>query len=301
MAKKIEKPESCATEGCNCSGCCCGSKVLFIVLTLLWVIVSIMACFYACKAAKTAQQNYDLNILSAGWIENFNKMNELYASDAYIQYATDSTNNYINQFADYTDEGGSEAGSATSPADPEQIKTVVEDMLASTPFRGDENARFTIVEYTELLCPFCQRHSQEGTINAVLDQFPGEVNSISRHFIIHGDPAVQLANAMECVSELKPEVYYDVFEEAFNQYPIELSALISLAASHGVDETALQTCSDEWRYTQAVNDMMSQGNQLFGVNGTPGNVIIDRETWRFELVSWAYPVETFVDAINSMK
>ena len=301
MAKKIEKPESCQAECCNCDGCCCGSKVLLIVLTLLWVIASVIACFYACKAAKTAQQNYDLNILSAGWVENFNKMNELYASDAYIQYATDSTDNYINQFASYTGEEGAEAEATATPADPEQIKTVVEDMLASTPIRGDKNARFTIVEYTELLCPFCQRHSQEGTINAVMEQFPGEVNSVSRHFIIHGEPAVQLANVMECIAELKPEVYYDVFEEAFNQYPIELSALISLAASHGVDETALQACSDEWRYTQAVNDMMSQGNQLFGVNGTPGNVIIDRETGNYELVSGAYPVEEFVNVINSMK
>jgi predicted DsbA family dithiol-disulfide isomerase len=46
---------------------------------------------------------------------------------------------------------------------------------------------------------------------------------------------------------------------------------------------------------------MSQGNQLFGVNGTPGNVIIDRETGNYELVSGAYPVEEFVNVINSMK
>jgi predicted DsbA family dithiol-disulfide isomerase len=47
--------------------------------------------------------------------------------------------------------------------------------------------------------------------------------------------------------------------------------------------------------------MMNQGNQLFGVNGTPGNVIIDRETGKFELISGAYPVESFVEAINKMK
>jgi hypothetical protein len=47
--------------------------------------------------------------------------------------------------------------------------------------------------------------------------------------------------------------------------------------------------------------MMNQGNKLFGVNGTPGNVIIDRETGKFELISGAYPVETFVETINNMK
>jgi protein-disulfide isomerase len=79
-------------------------------------------------------------------------------------------------------------------------------MLASSPIRWDEDARFTIIEYTELLCPYCQRHSSEWTINSVIEQFPGEVNSISKSFIIHWDEALKLSSAMECVAELKPEV-----------------------------------------------------------------------------------------------
>ena len=88
-------------------------------------------------------------------------------------------------------------------------------MLKSTPIRGKKDARFTIIEYTELLCPFCQRHSQAWTINSVMEQFPWEVNSVSRHFIIHGDEALQLASAMECIAELNPSAYYETFEEAF--------------------------------------------------------------------------------------
>ena len=300
--EKFEKPESCSMEKCNWECCCCGSKVLLIVLALLWVVAAIMACFYACKAAKTAQKSYDLNVLSAWGIENFNKLNELYASQAYIQYATDSTSSYISQFADYvSDDTYNEEDNSVAAGDPEEIKAIVENMLASTPIRWDANARFTIVEYTELLCPYCQRHSQEWTINSVIEQFPGEVNSVSRHFIIHGDSALQLAATMECIAELKPEVYHETFDQAFAAYPVDLATLTNIATGLWVNESALQTCIDEWRYTQAVNDMMDQAYQLFGVNGTPGNVIIDRETGNYQLVSGAYPVETFVEAINSMK
>ena len=304
MVKKEEK-----VEACQCNGkCCCGGNACWIILSILCLIAAVLACFYACKASQAAEKVYDLNVISAWWEENFNKMNEVYQSEAYIKYASeqaDQTVEYFNSLAGDSDT----ANTADSSADESEnitagwddIKSVVENMLATVPVRGDANARFTIVEYTELLCPFCQRHSQEGTINAVIDQFPGEVNSLSRHFIIHGDSAVQLANAMECVAELNPSVYYDVFEEAFNQYPIELPALISLAANYGVDEAALQACSDEWKYTQAVNDMMNQWNELFGVNWTPGNVIIDRETGNYRLVSGAYPVDEFVNAINELK
>jgi predicted DsbA family dithiol-disulfide isomerase len=46
---------------------------------------------------------------------------------------------------------------------------------------------------------------------------------------------------------------------------------------------------------------MNQGSQLFGVTGTPGNVIIDRENGNYILVAGAYPVEDFVNAINEYK
>ena len=53
-----------------------------------------------------------------------------------------------------------------------------------------------------------------------------------------------------------------------------LDSLRDIAVELGTDQTALQTCIDEWRYTQAVNDMMDQAYQLFWVSGTPGNVIV---------------------------
>lgn len=306
MAKREENMESCSC-GCNWWG-----RVLGMSLSALWVIISVITCLVACgalicaqKASEAAQASYNLNVLSAGWADNFKKMNELYSSEAYIKYATEQTDGYVSsflaQFGDESDTAIEWDETESNIAGGEDIKAVVEDMLASSPIRWDENARFTIVEYTELHCPYCQRHSQEGTINAVIEQFPGEVNSISKHFIIHGEDALNLAAAMECVAELKPEVYHETFDKAFEAYPVDMDGLISIAAGLGVDQSALQTCVDEWRYVQAVNDMMNQGNELFGVNGTPGNVIIDRETGNYRLVSGAYPVDEFVNAINELK
>ena len=288
MAKKIENVESCPSEACNCKGgCCCGRKILFKILGLIWIAAAIIACIYSCKV-------YHFNVLSAGWKENFKRMTRIYESQGYVDY-----------MSQYAQQGEDQFGLTQQDTNDvewnDNIKTVVENMLASTPIRGDKNARFTIVEYTELLCPYCQRHSQEGTINAVMEQFPWEVNSVSRHFIIHGDEALQLAAAMECIAELNPDVYHETFEQAFAAYPVDLPTLTNIATGLGVDESALQSCIDEWRYVQAVNDMMNQANTLFGVSGTPGNVIIDRETWNYQLVSGAYPVETFVETINSMK
>ena len=289
MAKKLEKTETYSHEACNCWGsCCCGGKILLVLVTLLGVAAAIMACIYACKASQAAQKIYDFNVLSAGWEANLNRMaqdaedyfglsqenaeptepsdNQYASLDALRDIAvnlgtdrdslqscieesryTDAVNNMMNQGNQLFGVNGTPGnvivdrengnyilvsgaypveefvnaineyknGAENYIAGGNEVKNVVEDMLANVPVRGDVNARFTIVEYTELLCPFCQRHSQQGTINAVMEQFPWEVNSVSRHFIIHGDEALQLASAMECIAELNPSVYYETFEEAF--------------------------------------------------------------------------------------
>ncbi len=297
------KKESTTCESCDCKKCC-GSNCISLILSALWCIAAIIACIFACRI-------YNLNVLSAGWHENLKKMNDLYSSEAYIKYATEQTDWYISSFMSTygtTDEDSTDTDVEEDTTDEEinnassdDVKTIVEDMVANNPIRGDKDARFTIVEYTELHCPYCQRHSQAGTINSVIEQFPGEVNSVSRHFIIHGEDALNLASAMECVAELKPDVYHQTFDKAFEAYPVDIDALINIATELGVNKSALQSCVDEWKYKQAINDWMTQASTLFGVNWTPGNVIIDRETGKFKLISGAYPVDEFVNAINELK
>jgi hypothetical protein len=68
---------------------------------------------------------------------------------------------------------------------------------------------------------------------------------------------------MECVAELNPSIYHEVFHKAFEAYPVTLEGLLNIAIELGTDATALQACVDEGRYTQAVYDMMNQGSELF--------------------------------------
>lgn len=44
----------------------------------------------------------------------------------------------------------------------------------------------------------------------------------------------------------------------------------------------------------------SEGRTLFGVNGTPGNVVIDNEKGTYTLIAGAYPVSEFVKVIDAI-
>ena len=285
---------------CNCNKCGHIATILMLVAILV-----LNLCLLFQKDA------WDLETLKVGWKDNMNAIQEIYKTEAYKTSQAEAIDATLEQIAameaentdnnENTDEEWNTENTENTNEWNSDVLSVVEDMVASNPVRGDKNARFTIIEYTELHCPYCQRHAQNGTIQTVLDTFPGEVNSVSRHYIIHGQSALELAAAMECISELKSDVYYDAFEKAFDAYPVDMDGLKNIAIELGVNESDLNTCIDEGRYTKAVEDMMNQWAKLFGISGTPGNVIIDRETGKYEVVPGAYPADTFIEKINSMK
>lgn len=64
---------------------------------------------------------------------------------------------------------------------------------------GDKNAPLTIVEYSDIDCPFCKRFHT--TMQQVVSDYKGQVNWVYRHFpltSLHPD-AMLKANAVECV------------------------------------------------------------------------------------------------------
>jgi len=67
---------------------------------------------------------------------------------------------------------------------------------------GDKNAALTIVEYSDIDCPFCKRFHT--TMQQVISDYKGQVNWVYRHFpltSLHPD-AMLKANAVECVGEI---------------------------------------------------------------------------------------------------
>ena len=179
-----------------------------------------------------------------------------------------------------------------------KTQKIVEDMIENYPVRWNKNARFTIIEYVDLLCPYCAKVSQDWTINTLIKEFSGEVNSISRHFIIHWNDALILANAIECIGELKPSVYYTALEKAFEAYPVDIEWVTSIAIELWVNKSSLQSCIRKWKYKKAVKNMMDQWEKEFKVSWTPIDVIVDRKDWDYRVLPGSAPVDTLIEFIN---
>ena len=280
-------------------------KITLYILTIIWLVLLLWVNL--CVLLKSHKWNTntswadarDIEIMKVWWQENWDLIEKIYRNEDYISQQTQAIDETIAEinWSTYTDEWN------TNAEQNQNVSAIVEEILASAPVRGNKDARFTIIEYTELRCPYCQRHSANKTIESVMEAYPNEINSVSRHYIIHWQEALELAAAMECVAELKSDVYYNVFEKAFEEwtYPVNMDTLKSIATNLGVDWSKLESCIDEWRYLQSVQEMMSQWATIFGISGTPGNVIIDRETWKYQVLPWAYPAENFIQIIENLK
>lgn len=75
--------------------------------------------------------------------------------------------------------------------------------------------------------------------------------------------------------------------------------IASIVKDLGIDSTAFTTCTASNKYNDLINKQESQG-QASGVNGTPGNIILDLKSGKARLVSGARPFESFKAEIDDM-
>ena len=169
--------------------------------------------------------------------------------------------------------------------------------------RGSENAEVTLIEYSDLECPFCKKfHS---TVQKILQEYDGKVRFVYRHYPLPFHKNAQLeAEATECVAELggndKFWTYVDkIFEKTSSTgTSFDANSLAQLATETGVDGSAVKSCLDSGKYTQRVKDQMDGGTKA-GVSGTPGTFVTAKKGGK-DYISGALPYEEVKQKIDAL-
>lgn len=194
----------------------------------------------------------------------------------------------------------------TAPSVPEEPTKPTGEVQAVDPesdhIRGNPDADISIIEYSDFQCPFCQRH--EPTLVQLLKEHGDAINLAYRHFPLPFHPEAQnAAEASECAAELGGEdAFWSYHDKLFeNQGTLGSALYLQLAKDLGLNETAFKTCLDSDRHLEKIRSQMDSGTAV-GVTGTPGNIVINWENPdAAELISGAYPVERFNQAIENVR
>ncbi len=190
-------------------------------------------------------------------------------------------------------------------AAPAVAKDVKVDPVSTTDhIRGNKNARIALIEYSDLECPFCKRFHP--TAQQVVDTYKDQVVWVYRQF-----PLTQLhsqakkeAEATECAAKLGGNAGFwkmtdKIFEVTPSNNGLDLTTLPDLASQIGLDKTAFTTCLDSGEMADKV-DAQEQSGVNSGVNGTPGNFLLDTKTGKTVEIPGAVPFDTIKQAIDAM-
>jgi protein-disulfide isomerase len=136
--------------------------------------------------------------------------------------------------------------------------------------KGDPNAPITIVEFTDMQCPFCGRYA-ENTLSKIDQEYikTGKVRYIVKDFpleAIHPN-ALRAAEATHCAAEQNRA--WDMHDRLFaNQQKLTREDITAYAAALGLDAAKFQACLESDRYAADIRKEIAAG-QSSGVNGTP--------------------------------
>ncbi|PJZ68586.1 oxidoreductase [Leptospira perolatii] len=159
------------------------------------------------------------------------------------------------------------------------------------PSLGPEDAKVTIVEFSDFECPYCKR-SQEVT-KILREKYQGKIRWVFRDFPLSFHQNAMYAHmAANCA--IPQGKYWEFFQVLFqNSGNLEKSKVISLAQSSGLNVGQLQSCiaDSKGSVKSEIEQDMADG-QEYGVNGTPAFFINGL------VVEGAQPIESFTKIID---
>ncbi len=179
-------------------------------------------------------------------------------------------------------------------------KTKLQEIKENSYIKGNKDAKITWIEYSDLECPFCAKLHNNGTPDDLTTKYANDLNIVFNHFPLWFHANAQIwAEIVECLGEQKwTEAFYALVKKSFTDEKSTKAYLIEQAVALWANEWDLNKCLDDARYTEKVKSQMEAWTSLFGVTGTPWNVLINNETWEYEVISWAYPTSEFEKIID---
>lgn len=179
----------------------------------------------------------------------------------------------------------------------------IKDVTSKDHIQGNKNAKITLVEYSDLECPFCKRFHP--TMQDLMKTYGDKIRWVYRHFPLsfHAN-AQKESEATECVAELGgDDAFWDYVDKMFekttsNGTGFALDQLGPLAAEVGVNQSAFQSCLDNGKYEKLVKDQIADGT-TGGVSGTPSTFLIDRNG-KSQIIVGAQPIDAFKTEIDKL-
>ena len=233
---------------------------------------------------------------------NRNKLQKLYADPKFATTQGQNIDAALQSMggspvAEDTQNNPSDTVATTNTLTLDQVAAVLKDM----PLDGNENSDVILVEYSDFECPFCQKHIENGTVASLTKN--KDIASTMKQFPLSFHPLAQKASEGNlCVLKLgNDKKFFDYINKVFTSKDPSVANITAIAKEIGINESEFKKCLDSGEMASQVANETKEGQTLFNVNGTPGNVLINKKTGKYVVVSGAQPLSAFEAAYDQIK
>jgi protein-disulfide isomerase len=149
------------------------------------------------------------------------------------------------------------------PLDEEQAKSI---SAGDHPAFGPEDAKVTVVEFSDFQCPYCSRAAE--TVGQIKEKYSDKARFVFRQFPLsfHKDAHLAAQASLAAHAQGKFWPFHDLLFE--NQQALGREELEGYAEKAGLNMSKFNAALDNKAYAQQVDDDLELGKKVF-VQGTP--------------------------------
>ena len=251
-----------------------------------------------------------------GGMDNYKLVEKMYQSEQFKNNQANSLKQAVAQFeGQETQQNNQQQNNDTSINNNQnnedwftrwKLETIqINTILQNAKFEGRANANTVLIEYSDIDCPFCQKHFSSKTIETIIKKYPDIIKTTFKHFPLgFHENAQKAAEAIECAWKQNKYIEFKnlIFKATIasnDKKPTE--ALLKKVAEYlKLDTTSFAQCLQNWETADKVKSDMSEWTTLFGITWTPGNVLLNIKTGKYVVVAGAYPAEQFDKLISEL-
>lgn len=181
-------------------------------------------------------------------------------------------------------------------------KQKISEIKKDSYIEWDPNAKITWFEYSDIECPFCAKLHNSGTTQYIEWKYKDSLNRVFQSFPLEFHKnALPAAQILECVWEQWWwKSFYEFAQKAYAKEKSDQVFLLGLVEEMGLDRKKVEVCVDGKTYETKIQKQIDLWKSVFGISATPWNVLLNNDTWEYEIISWAFPKETFEKVVDKL-
>lgn len=149
---------------------------------------------------------------------------------------------------------------------PPVLEDPVKISTTGDPSKGPDNARVTIVEFSDFQCPYCSKAVAEA--NNVLRAFPKDVRLVFKQFPLDFHAQAEFAAEAALAAQAQGK-FWDMHDKMYAGFPdLRTNTVLRYAREIGLDLNRFTSEVGSHKYRARVQSEEQQG-EVAGVGGTP--------------------------------